>query len=161
MPIIVSHATILAYHKMIAKAHKQINSFYRFNFNEIANAFRSGVNYPALLLESHDSDIKPNQNQTANFNERTISFMILEYAAWDDYDKQEEVLDRLERIGLDIGSLLNRDRKDKTHWIYNKFDGNIKMDKVGPVFENLYGWNIIYSIKNHENMCFEPDKWEF
>lgn len=161
MPRIVSHATIVAYHKMIAQAHKQINGFYRFNWSEINNAFRSGALYPALLLESHDSDIRANQNQTATFNERTISFMLLDYAAYDEYDIQEEVLDTLEQIGLDICSLLNRDRKDKNHWLWGKFDGQFKMEKVGPVFDSLYGWNIVYSIKNQEPMCFEPEKWEF
>lgn len=161
MPRIVSHATIVAYHNMIALAHKEINGFYRFNWSEISNAFRSGALYPALLLESHDSDIRANQNQTATFNERTISFMLLDYAAYDDYDQQEQVLDTLEQIGLDICSLLNRDRKDKNHWLWGKFDGQFSMAKVGPVFESLYGWNIVYSIKNQEPMCFEPEKWEF
>jgi hypothetical protein len=161
MPRIVSHATIVAYHNRIATAHKLINSFYRFNFSEINNAFRSGVVYPALLLESHDSDVRPNQNQTATFNERTISFMLLDHAPWDDYTMQEEVLDNLENIALDICSLLDRDRKDRTHWLWGKFDGQLKMEKVGPIFDNLYGWNIVYSIKNQEPMCFAPEKWDF
>lgn len=158
---IVSHAAIVAYHRMIATAHKEINGFHRFNWTEVENNLRSGISLPALLLESHDSQIDPNSNQTATFNERTISFMLLDFAKFDAYDKQEELLDRLEGIALDIGSLLNRDRKNVNHWLYNKYEGSFRMEKVGPVFDSLYGWNIIYSIKNHEKMCFLPEKWDF
>lgn len=161
MERIVSHATIVAYHKMIADAHLDIKGFYRFNWNEINNAFRSGVDTPALLLESHDSDVRANRNQTATFNERTISFMLLDYASSNDYDAQELVLDKLEKIGLDICSLLDRDRKNTAHWLWGKFDGSLKMEKVGPVFDSFYGWNIVFSIKNQETMCFDENKWNF
>lgn len=161
MQRIVSHATIVAYHKMIATAHKKINGFFRFNFSEIENSLRRGISVPALALESHDSAIEPNENQTSTFNTRTISFMLLDFAPYDNYQKQEEVIDNLEKIGLDIGSILERDRKDRTHWLYGKYKGRFNMQKVGPIFDSMYGWNIVYDISNQEPMCFEDSVWDF
>lgn len=156
---LITHQLIVNYFDKIHRLHKGINGFFRANFSEIEGSFRSGIGTPALVLESPDNDIDPNQNQVASFNTRTISFMVLDHATWDNYDLQEAVLDKTEAVALDIASFINRDRKDVNHWLYGKYDGVVKMQKVGPIFDSMFGWNVIMFIKNKQPMCFEPEKW--
>ncbi len=157
----ITHKPIVEFHKEIANKHKEINGFYRFNWNEINGLFRSGVQTPALLLESHSSELNTNSNNTTTFNGRSISFMLLDFAGKaDSYDKQEEVLDKLENIGLDIASYLKKLNGDRESWLFGNFvTDSFKMEKVGPIFDNMYGWNIMYLLKNHEDLTFKPDNW--
>ncbi|KIQ22636.1 hypothetical protein RT99_05880 [Flavobacterium sp. MEB061] len=159
----VTHKPIVEFHKSIADAHKQINGFYRFNWNEITGKFRSGIQTPALLLESHDSGLNTNSNNTTTFNGRNISFILLDFTGKvDNYAKQEEVLDNLENIGLDIASYLKKLNGDGNSWLFGLFvTDSWRMEKVGPIFDNMYGWNILYTLKNHESLSWNGDNWEF
>lgn len=158
----ITHTPIVNFHQGIATAHKGINGFYRFNWNELNGIFRSGVQTPALLLESHSADLSTNSNNTNTTNNRAISFLLLDFTGKaDSYDTQEAVLDNLENVGLDIAGYLKHLSNDRSSWLYGKFDPNsFKMEKVGPLFDNMYGWNILYTVKNHEPLCFEPNKWQ-
>jgi len=157
----VTHKPIVEFHQGIATAHKEINGFYRFNWNEITGQFRSGIQTPAMLLESHSAALNANSNNTATFNGRNISFLLLDFTGKaDSYSKQEEVLDKLENVVLDIAAYLKKLNGDRNSWLFGKFDpNNFSYEKVGPIFDNMYGWNVLYTLKNHEPLCFEPDKW--
>lgn len=157
----VTHKPIVQFHKSIAEAHNDLNGFYRFNWNEIAGQFRSGVSTPALLLESHSSNLNPNKNKTTHFNHRQISFLLVDFTGKADaFDKQEEVLDHMENIGLDVGSYLVKCHNDRDHFLFGKFEAStFRMEKVGPIFDNMYGWNVLFELKNHEPMCYDETKW--
>lgn len=159
----VTHKPIVDFHRSIQVAHKDLNGFYRFNWNEITGKFRSGIQTPALLLESHSAALSQNSNNTTTFNGRSISFLLLDFAGkTDDYNKQEEVLDKLENVAIDIATYLKKLNGDRNSWLFGKFDpSGYSYEKVGPIFDNMYGWNILYTLKNHEDLTFQPDKWEF
>lgn len=158
-----THAHIVAFHKSIALAHKEINGFYRFNWNEISGQFRSGIQTPALLLESHSAQLSTNSNNSATFNNRNISFLLLDFTGKaDNYTKQEEVLDQLENVALDIASYLKEQNGNRNSWLFGKFDtASFRMEKVGPIFDNMYGWNILYTPRNHEPLCYDALKWDW
>ena len=158
-----THLFLVKFHEDIATAHKKINGFFRFNMAEILGQFRSGIETPALLLESHSSEIDENQNKTVHFNNKAISFMLLDFTGKaDNYRKQEEVLDELENVGLDILTYLKKSTNDRNSFLFGKFDAaTFRMEKVGPIFDNMYGWNILYQLKNHEPLTYEPDKWDW
>ncbi|UOX32428.1 hypothetical protein LXD69_10225 [Flavobacterium sediminilitoris] len=158
-----THSKIVQFHEEIATAHLDINGFYRFNWSEISGKFRAGIATPALLLESHSFGIKPNSNNTTTFSPKYISFLLLDFTGKaDNYTKQEEVLDITENIAIDIISYLKQLYNDKTSWLYGCVDlDSIECEKVGPIFDNMYGWNVKYSITPRQPLCFEPDKWFF
>ena len=158
-----THNQIVEFHKSIANAHIGVNGFYRFDMAEIVGKFRSGVGTPALLLESHSSDFESQTKMVSNFNSRRISFMLLDFAGKvGNFDKQNEVLDNIENIALDIVSYLVLQNKTRDSWLFGMFDINtVQIEKVGPIFDNMYGWNVIYSLKNHESMVFDATKWNF
>jgi hypothetical protein len=159
----LTHSKLVQFHNDIATAHNGINGFYRFNWNELQNKFRSGIGKPALLLESYSAQIEENQNNTTNFNSKDMSILIIDFAGKaDDYNKQEEVLDRLENVVLDVISYLKKEHKNRDSILFGMLEANsFSYEKVGPLFDNMHGWNLLYRLKNHEPMCFNPDKWTF
>ncbi len=159
----ISHQSIVDLHRKIAAAHLQINGFFRFNWSEITGKFRSGIETPALLLESHSTELAENSNKTTHFNERRISFMLLDFTgSADNYTKQEEVLDELENVALDIIAYLVTESKNRNSFLFGKFEASsVSIEKVGPIFDNMFGWNILYTIKNHEPMCYQSEKWDW
>lgn len=157
----LTHAKLVALHEAIANAHNSINGFYRFNWSEITGELRSGIQAPVLAMESHSGDMFQNSTQSANFANRRISFMLLDFTGKaDNYQRQEEVLEALENVVIDIAAYLNKEAKNSNSVLWKKIDvSSIEWEKVGPIFDNMYGWNVKYTIKNHEPLCYEPDKW--
>lgn len=158
-----THSKIVEFHKNLATAHTGIKGFYRFNMNEIMGSFRAGVQVPALLLESHSSDLESQTNMVSNFNARKINFLLLDFTGKaDNFNKQDEVLDKLENIALDIISYLVKQNKNPKHFLFGMFDINtVQIEKVGPLFDNMYGWNVLYTLKDHEPMTYDDTKWDF
>lgn len=158
----ITYKTLKDFHQSLATAHKEINGFYRFDFSEINGQFRAGIGLPALLLEAPSSQLKSKTKMASNFNERAVSFLIIDHAgAIDNYDKKDDVLTDTEGIALDIQSYLVKCAKDSSHWLFGKFDINsVRIEKVGPLFDNYYGWNVLYSITAQETMCFDAEKWD-
>jgi hypothetical protein len=163
MARLITHSTIINLHQTIASAHVDIFGFYRFDISEIQGSFREGIVSPALLLESHSSDLESKTKMATNFNNRNISFLLIDFVKdRNNFDEQNQVLDAMENIGLDIASYLVKESKDTTSILYSLFDVNtFSMEKVGPIFDNMYGWNVLYTLRNHEKMCFDPVKWQF
>lgn len=158
-----THSQVVSFHKGISTAYKGINGFYRFNISEITGQFRSGIKTPALLLESHSNQLESQTKMVSNFNAKSISFIVIDFAGKaGEFDKQELVLDQTENIALDIISFLVYQHKLNGSWLFGMFDINsVKIEKVGPIFDNMYGWNVIYTLKNPEPMTFDPEKWDF
>lgn len=158
----VSHKKIVKFHRDIATSNIDINGFYRFNWNEIEGQFRSGIGTPALLLESMSSDFSSNPNKSTSFNNRRVSFLLIDFAGRvNDFDKQEEVLDSTEAIALEISAYLKTMNNDSSSWLYGLYDvDSLRIEKVGPVFDNMYGWNVLYTIKNKEPMVMDVTKWK-
>lgn len=159
----LTHTQLVAFHQNIANAHKSIHGFYRFNWNEISGQFRSGIKTPAMLLESYSAQIDENANNTTHFNRKAMSFLILDFTGKaDDYRKQEDVLDALENVALDIMAYLKDLNKTRDSFLFGMIDrGSLSYEKVGPIFDNMYGWNVLYTIKTHEPMCYDASKWEW
>lgn len=155
----VTHNDIVQLHRDIAGQHVDINGFFRFNFNELTGNLRSGVATPALALESPSSVFQ--SNGVSTFHGRDISFILIDFTGKADaYDKQNEVLDNLEVIAKEIGAYLATKNRERGHWLYGLFDINsFRMEKVGPVFDNMYGWNVLYTLKNQETTNMNPSKW--
>lgn len=160
----INFKTIEDFHKYVANAHVDIKSFYRFDFSEIENGLTSPIaEFPVLMLEAPSAELYSETLMVSNFNKRNVSFLVLDHAGErTDFDRQSEVLAITEGIALDIVSYFIKCYKENGHWLQGKFDINtVRIEKVGPIFDNMYGWNVLYEIRSQEKMCFVPEKWNF
>lgn len=158
----IDPAKLLAFHQEIATKHKSINGFYRFNLNEIEGQFRSGIQTPALLMMSQSNVLSSNTNKTVNFNTNSMSILILDFGGVpNDYDKENLVLNDTYYLAMDVVSYLVKQNKNSNSFLHMLFDvDSVRIEKVGPIFDNMFGWNVMYDLKNHEPFCFDEDKWE-
>ena len=159
----INFSRIEQFHKEIATALIELKGFYRFDFQELNNAIPGDIEFPVLMLEAPSSELFSETKMVSNFNRRNISFLVIDHAgAADDYTKKTEVLTDTEGIALDIISYLKKCAIDRSHFLCGLFDINtVRIEKVGPLFDNMHGWNILYEIKAQETMCFVPEKWNF
>jgi hypothetical protein len=159
----ITNKTITAFIKSIATAHVDIKDFYRFNIQEVNNALSHSIQLPALLLEAPSINLTSQTKMVSNFNVRNISFLILDYVdGTDNFESEEEVLENCEGLALDAISYLVKCAKDPSHFLFGKFDINtVRIEKVGPVFDNMFGWNVLFDIIAQEPMCYVPEKWNF
>jgi hypothetical protein len=159
----ITNKTITAFIKSIATAHVDINGFHRFNMQEVNNALSDDIKLPALLLEAPSINLSSETKMVSNFNTRNISMLIMDHVqGTDNFEAEEDVLENCEGIALDINSYLVKCAKDTNHFLFGKFDINtVRIEKAGPIFDNMFGWNILFDIKAHEPMCFVSNKWDF
>lgn len=149
------------YFRLLAENHKAINGFFRMDLTEIMGSFRKGVNFPCMVLESHDGDLG-NSNRLSTTNNRGFAFTIYMNPKRDDPDQQNEYLSTCEVLGLQVVARMRHDEAIPGHFLNQKFQvSSIKYSKVGPIFsEKLYGYRFEGEISGGEPMAFDPTLWK-
>ena len=127
----LTHSQLVAFHEAIATAHNSINGFYRFNWNEINGQFRSGVQTPAMLLESYSAEIEENQNATTNFNRKAMSFLILDFTGKaDNTTYKTKFWTPWKNVALDIIAYLKTENKTRESFLFGMIErGSISYEK--------------------------------
>ena len=160
----ISYSDLYNFHQLIANAHVDIRSFYRIDFAELQGALRHQVEQsPVLFMEAPSIMLSSENKGVSTFGNRANSLLILETVREiDNTQEVEDALTKTERIALDICSYLDHKSKDSSHFLFGRFDiNNVAIEKVGPLIDNYYGWNILYQIKTFESMKYNPEKWQF
>lgn len=156
-------------HKPIIDYFEQINlklihfpetSFFRMDLMEITGAFRSGINFPALAVESPDGDAE-GSSTNSSVSGRMFAFTVYHRPTRGNFQEQNELLDECERIGLKIVARMRHDARIPTHPLYNKFSAETaKWMKVGPIFnEELHGYRFTGMIKGEESLKIDAADW--
>lgn len=160
MARLVRHGVIRDYFKQIATEHKLIKGFATFNLNQAREQLRSGLDTPILLLESASSEL--DGGKTSTFNIRTISFLIMEHVPPLNFEEEDNIKERSEQYTLDILSRIQRDAQNPAHWLFGLFDKTTVVSDTPPeyLFGDMMGYNTRLELKNHEPLCFEPEKWD-
>lgn len=135
-------------------------SFYRMDVEEVFGALRSGINFPAMAVESPEGDTEESQISNTVIG-RMFAFTILENPQNNNFDDQNEKLDVCERIGLKIIARMRYDNADPSSFLYRRLQvESIKFHKVGPLYtENLYGYRFTGTLKDNESLTVDPDDW--
>lgn len=145
----ISYTVLLDYFRDIQVKHVDLNSFFRFDRREIMGKMRSGVNYPALLMEDTDIDYAENggQNKYEGFE---VSVLVLKYAKSGDFGLIEQVLGECQEIAREIERRITGDSENPAHWLYNRYDANsTTIHKVGPIFSDpCYGYRLTTTLFN-------------
>lgn len=157
----INHSILVTYFKYLADNLKDINGFFRMDLTEIQSSFRSKIEFPALVLESHEGNFEAS-NVQSTVNDRTFAFTIYLKPLKSDYDDQNQKLSSAETIGLKVIARMKHDATLPNHFLYNRFKVNtVSYAKVGPVFnEQLYGYRFVGSILGTEPLIVVPSDWE-
>lgn len=157
----------ISYFEGIATNHKEIahkedeKHFCRMNIEEVLTGLRSGILTPALILESFEGSLVDNKSDNI-LADRTGAFMILKKVEVDDFTQENEYLDDCERIGLEIIKRIRRDARivpiqNRTPKIFNL--NSVEWQKIGPLFDNFFGYRFTFKMSDTENMSYDKAKW--
>lgn len=128
---------------------------------EITGAFRSGITFPAMVVESPEGDLNGSSIHNSVI-QRTGAFTVYKKPTKGNFQQQNEYLDDCEKLGLKIVARMRLDNANPDHAMYQRFDiPGISWIKVGPIFnENLYGYRFTYPIKGSEPLTVNPADWQ-
>ncbi len=137
------------------------NSFFRMDLSEITGAFRKGITFPAMSVESPEGDAEGSTKNNSVLN-RTGAFTIWEKPRTGNFQEQTEKIDDCEKIGLKIIARMRLDNANPASSLYGKFDAaSVRWIKVGPIFnEGLYGYRFTFTIAGSESLKVDPNDWE-
>ena len=112
-------ADLVSYFENLATSHTAIRHtqeekhFFRFELEEMLTGMRSGVNYPALVLEGYDFTFVDGDSD--NVHKRlNCGFMVIgKVSDKGDYDQIHELWDSLEEIGDEIIIRILHDKRER------------------------------------------------
>lgn len=153
----------VSYFENIARRHKQIlhtdneKHFYRMDIEEVITGLRTDINYKALVLENHEG-IFYDKNSDNIYEMQSGAFLVLDNLnSPGDTNLQMQIMDECFSIGVDILSWI---RKDRRSFLLKALDINsFKYNKVGPIFDNAYGYRFPFKLDKPNGLKFEPAKW--
>jgi len=136
-------------------------SFFRQDLDEIYGAFRTGINFPAMAVESPEGDLQ-DSNVMSSVIGRMFAFVIYQKPTKGNFLEQTIMLDECERIGLKIIARMKHDSTVQDHFLQDKFETTtVNFIKVGPIFnELLYGYRFSGFIKGNESLKVDAADWE-
>lgn len=156
----INHTQLLDYFKSLQENLKGLEGFYRMDLTEIRAAFRSGVPFPAMVLESHEGSFDQSI-QNNSINTIFFAFTIYDNPEKENYNQQNEMLTNAEALGLKIIARMRYDAAQPAHFLFTNFDvSTVKYNKVGPIFsEKLYGFRFTGEIVNNHSLKINPTDW--
>ena len=158
----LDHNSIVAYFKNLNEqaAFFPDDSFFRMDLEEIMEAFRSGINFPAMAVESPDIDLS-DSSDSDTVNKRIFAFHIYKKPETDSYDDIQAAINECEAIGYKIIARMRRDRHDPNAIIYNAFKtDSVKANQVSKVFaEMLYGYRFTGEFSKSDPLQLNADDW--
>jgi len=158
-----THKPIIDYFESLNKNLKDFpeKSFFRMDLEEITGSFRSGINFPAMVVESPEGDTEGSSIHSSKVN-RTFYFSIYQKCRAGNFEQQNEILDECERIGLKIIARMRYDARIPNHFLHNKFQSEtVKWVKEGPIFtEALYGFQFTGIIAGDESLKLDAADWD-
>ncbi len=136
------------------------NSFFRMDLDELFGAFRSGINFPAMSIESPEGDGSKSLPENSVIG-RFFAFTIWQRPQKGNFDQQNIMLDECERIGLKIIARMRYESKKPDSILYNKFKASsVSWKQYGPLFnEKLYGYRFQGTFEGNESLKLNPDDW--
>lgn len=153
-------------HKVIAHNPPTVNSFYRMDIEEVLNGLRAKLASTSLILENPELFY----DDLLSDNKRKIwrgAYLIVKQAKKNDFDDETQVLSDTLTIGEEVLSkLFNDSQKHRKNNTYTPAIGTfhperVRIQKVGPLFDNYYGWRFEIEFNQAANRSLRLDatKW--
>lgn len=153
-------------HKVIAHNPPTVNSFYRMDIEEVLNGLRTKLSSVSLILENPEVYTE----DMLSDNRRKLwrgAFLIIKQAKRNDFDDEALVLNDTMEIGEEVLSkMVNDAQKYRSNKSYTPaiggFDPNrVRYQKIGPIFDNYYGWRfeIEFNQPHKNGLRLDASKW--
>jgi len=143
----------------IANRHPEIAWFHEIDEDEIiAGQFRSKIKFPAFVLEYPSlsfADNRTNVNQVFPSAFAILKQVTGKYINHAPTIKQHLIDTNI--IALDAISFLREKRR--TDGVLFLETNQVKLDKVGPVFDSCYGWRCELSWQSWVDINFNSEEW--
>ena len=148
MRIVRTYAELTEYFRRIAEDHPDINYFIVGDDDKILSLDRSKIDYPVLWLEKPDVNWSMVNDLRRSYN---VSFVVLENAAIDDWEKEDKIYNNLLNI---TGNILQWMQEDKQENIIDVDLVNVNSNPVNTYgHDNDNGWRTTIRIKGKEGQC--------
>lgn len=148
----MNYSQIADYFENLARQHISVKHtevdphFFRINLEDIIGAHKNFDANPSVFLELPESRIHGETSDTS-FLSRYCALTFMARVELGNREAELEAYDRMEALGIDFMSRLNRDYKNFSNRLIKEFDfKNIKIYKVGPMFHSMYGMRFEISI---------------
>jgi len=137
------------------------DSFFRQDLDEIYGAFRKGINFPCMAVESPEGDAEESSMNNSVIG-RMFAFVVYMNPKAGNFEQQNDMLDQCERIGKKLVSRMRYDARIEDNILHDRFEASsVSWVKVGPVFnEMLYGYRFSGFIKGSESLKVDAADWE-
>ena len=134
--------------------------FTRYNVVEVFTELRSSLDLShfCLMLESFEGQLQDNAS-SALFDQQTGAFMVLRKVELDNYPAEAETLDLAKAMGLELIYKINQDSRKPGNAIRAFELSSVKYFKVGPVFDNAYGFRFEFSFYDQLSPVLNPANW--
>lgn len=158
----LTHDSVVAYFKNLNEQATFFpdDSFFRMDLEEIMDAFRTGINFPAMAVESPDIDLS-DSSESDTVNKRVFAFHIYKKPATDNYEDVQAAIDECEAIGYKILARIRKDSYDPATIAFNAFKPqSVKGNQVSKVFaEQLYGYRFTGEFSKSDKLELNKDDW--
>jgi len=164
----MDHSDYISFFEDLATKHKSIlhspteKHFFRANIEEVITGLRSKIKFPAMVLESYEVrliDYKSDNIYMAPVG----AFSIIDKVERDNYDKENEAINTCMLIGIDIITAIREEyqnfRNNPNRKIKYFDPATVTGYKVGPLFENCFGYRFEFQIGNPLSLKYDASKW--
>lgn len=154
--------SFINYWQTLVSQHKFIKQFYRLNHNEIDDALRSDIEYPILVLNEYDGEIKASEKAINFLDYQKCSILFLDQIDKGDYDQEHQKLNDLKRWAFGIFAKIKEDidKQDCPRELLGLQPNSIQYYITDFQTEHVKGWLFEFTLKESAaEFIVNPNDW--
>ena len=161
--------TYLDYFQKIAENHQEIlhssakKRFFRLNNIELNGSMRSSIDFEKTILMVESYELTPKDDHSENhLIEYTGAFSILSRVELDDFEAENEALEKCEKIALECSKRMYKNSLDHGNpgkVFLNLEPSSFSFQKVGPIFNCFFGMRVQFNFSGTYSIDVDPSQW--
>jgi uncharacterized protein YerC len=154
----------IAYFQQLANEHVDINDFFIMDINEPVMAFKNGMKFPALILNSV-TGVFDAPNLDNKLDRISGGFLVIDNVPEvDDFFNEMITLQQMKQLGSDIIARMLYDKLKCETLAVKAIPGfdirTVSYEMMGPLFDNCFGFNFTFKLITTVNLDYDPEKWD-
>lgn len=152
-------AEYIEYIESLVATHPDLASCFIMDLNEVANAKKGDIEYPALILTNYDGILVDN-NRDAKLNQVTCGFLIIDDVPnINDFDREREVLNSTYLNGCQVIEKMKYDADHCVEAIKGFQKNSVRYEMVGQVITTEFGFMFTFTIYA-DPVEYDPLVWK-